>query len=153
MLVVDDSPAELELLELAFGEHAVPPDFHAAASGPEAMRVLASLEAAGLLPELILIDLNMPGDGSWPLLAELHAGRHAGIRRVVMSSVGPAAALEKRLREVGIRTCLIKPTGFPAYTRFIESLMTGIAIACGLVATMRASLLGPRARRAAASAA
>ena len=62
VLVVEDDPGDVALMESAFADHRIPSDLHQVSDGEEA---LAFLRQEGTFadaprPDLILLDLNMP---------------------------------------------------------------------------------------------
>lgn len=59
ILLVDDSPADRSLVRLAFSESKILNHFDEAEEGAEALSMLR--DPALARPELILLDLNMPG--------------------------------------------------------------------------------------------
>lgn len=61
ILIVDDNPADVELLRDAFADLRIPADFLVASDGDEALDLLARIRAAEAKPPTaILLDLNMP---------------------------------------------------------------------------------------------
>jgi DNA-binding response OmpR family regulator len=90
VLVVDADPESRALLSRVMGEAGFAVE---AAEGPSDARV----RAAERPPELVLLDLELPGDAAWPLLGELRSGE----RPPMVVGIGGAAALETLLRGVG----------------------------------------------------
>nr|WP_157900399.1 ATP-binding protein [Rhodoferax koreense] len=102
LLVVDNEEADRELLvqlltPLGF-------ELRTAASGHDALDLLAT----GYRPDVVLMDLAMPGIDGWETIRRMRAGGHAGIRVAIVSANAFDKALEN---DVGIRPedFIVKP--------------------------------------------
>jgi CheY-like chemotaxis protein len=99
ILVVDDEPVSRELL----ASHLVGENFQTeiASSGDEALA-----KARQLLPDVITLDIIMPGKGGWMILSELKANpTTARIPVVVVSIVDDKSGA----LAMGAAECLVKP--------------------------------------------
>lgn len=81
----------------------------------------ASLLGSGLRPDLVLLDLNLPGDTGWDLLRGPSLGA-AGSPPVVITSAITVSPL--RLAEFGVAGFLPKPFPLETLTGTIERLLT-----------------------------
>ncbi|WP_165795462.1 response regulator [Deinococcus koreensis] len=85
ILLVDDSPLDAELTCLALNDQKLSSTVHVALGGQEALDYLGSLRAAEL-PELLLLDLKMPGVDGLAVLAQVRATpRWAALRIVILT--------------------------------------------------------------------
>jgi CheY-like chemotaxis protein len=84
VLVIDDDPADVVLIKDALGSVVNRPDIHVATDGWEAVQFLLRFGTFrdAPIPELILLDLNMPGKDGRKTLAEVKADRQ--LRRIPM---------------------------------------------------------------------
>ena len=82
VLVIEDSAPDALLLELAFEELAPGVQVHLAHDGEEALHALATLPE----PDLVLLDLHLPGRDGLELLALLRARLGDAARVVCWSS-------------------------------------------------------------------
>lgn len=82
VLVIEDSAQDALLLELAFEELAPGVQVHLAYDGEEALHALGTLPE----PDLVLLDLHLPGQGGLDLLALLRARLGEEVRVVCWSS-------------------------------------------------------------------
>jgi chemotaxis family two-component system response regulator Rcp1 len=81
ILVVEDNPAEARLLQEALREAAVPTHLHLLATGEDALAFLRHEGPhAAVRPDLIVMDLNLPGKSGLEVLAEISAD--ASLRRI-----------------------------------------------------------------------
>ena len=101
MLVVDDEVEMQRALRAGLGYHGF--DVHAVGTGEEAVR-----EAAGWRPDVILLDLGLPGmDG----LATLRALRPTTRAAVIVVSVMPGEKDKVRALDAGADDYVVKPFG------------------------------------------
>jgi len=71
ILLVEDSPSDVRLTEEALKEAKVDHELTVAHDGYQAIEVLNSLKEKGELPNVILLDLNMPKKNGHEVLAEI----------------------------------------------------------------------------------
>jgi len=105
ILVVDDEQHLLDTVHFILSTHGY--RVLTARSGEEALGRLESLRAAGRRPDLILTDLQMPGQTGLELIARLRAGEE---RAPILAMTGfndPQTA--RRLEAAGCTCCLEKP--------------------------------------------
>ncbi|NUP98898.1 MAG: response regulator [Armatimonadetes bacterium] len=89
ILVVDDNPGDVRLVREAFGSERVDREIETVANGDDALRYLRreGRYAGRPRPDLILLDLNLPGTDGRQVLTEIKADRGLlQIPVVVMSS-------------------------------------------------------------------
>ena len=116
ILVVDDTPANVKLLQdlLTVKGYAVV----TAASGEEA---LARLEVER--PDLVLLDVVMPGMSGYEVCQRIRAGGGKGVLPVVMvTALDPTGERVKGL-EVGADDFLTKPINIPELLARVRSLL------------------------------
>jgi CheY-like chemotaxis protein len=102
ILVVDDLPAIRRLLETGLSEAGA--KVWTAPDGTAALSVLESLT-----PELILLDLSMPGVTGWEVLESLRAaGRHPRVPVVLQTSADDFDSFD-RAKRLGVAAFVSKP--------------------------------------------
>jgi two-component system response regulator len=69
---VEDNPGDVMLLREALKDSSVPVDYMVATDGDDAMFLLHSAASgAGVLPDLVLLDINLPRKDGWEVLREI----------------------------------------------------------------------------------
>ncbi len=93
-----------------------------AASANQAMETLLTAQADGRPIDLILLDINMPGDGGFTLLTRIRD--HPALRRVqVIMCTGSSLDLDRRqARHLGIVGYVVKPPSPEKLRDVVESL-------------------------------
>lgn len=118
VLLVEDNPADVELIHVAVSDAGLP---HRLLVVPDGESALAYLRAAERPPQLLLLDINMPRLGG---LGVLQALRDEGrvIRAVTFSS---SEAERDRLEALawGAEAHVVKPVSFEAFTRVIVEVL------------------------------
>lgn len=73
VLVVDDDAADILLIKRAFSLSTIESTVVSASDGEEALDTLRELSANASAPDLVLLDLNMPGMDGWDTLKHIRA--------------------------------------------------------------------------------
>ncbi len=102
ILFVDDDPLTLEMLSKAVGLHG-----HTALTGNTAEKALAL--GASEQPDLILLDMNMPGTNGIAIIRQLRAQPETSLIPVLMLSASPEIDMESQVRAAGGQGYLLKP--------------------------------------------
>ena len=74
IVLIEDNPADILLVELALQENGIPYEMTKFASGQEAVRVLCAPEGSAenrFIPDLILLDPNTPKSDGYQVLIQL----------------------------------------------------------------------------------
>lgn len=125
ILLVEDNPGDVELVHAALADRLMPVELQLARDGSEALELLRSGRGFGdgAGPDLVLLDLNLPGLGGRELLKAIKDDpRTATIPVVVMTS---SAADEEVRRSYALHAnCYVrKPLDLDAFVRVIRSLI------------------------------
>jgi two-component system, chemotaxis family, response regulator Rcp1 len=123
-MVVEDNPGDVRLIEEALkeGDAHVPHRVSRAADGIEALRFLRPDGHPGPVPDLIFLDLNLPGMDGRELLREIKATPH--LRRVPVIVLSSSKADDDVLRtyELNANAYVTKPVAVEDFMRTIRSL-------------------------------
>lgn len=112
ILLAEDNPADVYLIEEALREHQVTFDIRVAADGEAAIALLAK---GDLKPDIVLLDLNMPKRGGGEVLDRLR--KDSGDRQVpviILTSSDSPSDQEEALR-LGATCFIRKPTGLDEF--------------------------------------
>jgi two-component system, chemotaxis family, response regulator Rcp1 len=124
ILLVDDNPAHVGLIREALTTGSIPAQLDHAGDADEAMRQLRRSQSRDRLPDLILLDLHLPGRSGLDVLAEVRAD--VGLRRlpVLVLTASSADADVVRSYDLHANGYITKPADlddFVAVVRTIEA--------------------------------
>lgn len=121
ILLVDDLEDDRLLVRRAFEKAAVPNPLHCVSSGQEAIHYLSGTgpyanRAEHPLPDLILLDLKMPGTDGFEVLGWLR--QQPGIRAIPVVVLTSSDLIKdvNRAYALGANSFLVKPLDFQNYT-------------------------------------
>ncbi|GGB82505.1 MULTISPECIES: response regulator [Deinococcus] len=119
--LIDDNPHDQLLAQEAFGE--LCPDCHltVASDGPEALSLLGT---ADTLPDVILLDVNMPRMNGFEVLQALKGNPRLKLIPVVMLSTSDASADITAAYTLYASSYLVKADDFGAFLKQIEAFLT-----------------------------
>jgi CheY-like chemotaxis protein len=119
ILLAEDNPADVYLIEEALREHKVLFRITVAEDGEAAMAMVASGEVK---PDLILLDLNMPKRSGGEVLTHIRAQAHCQTTPVIVLTSSDSPADREEALRLGATSYIRKPTGLD------EFLQIGAAI-------------------------
>jgi CheY-like chemotaxis protein len=109
IFVAEDNPGDVYLVRMALQEHGVNSDLQLSEHGDQASRALREM-AAQDPPDLVLMDLNLPGKGGIEILSELRSDERFQKVPVVVMTSSAAASDRAAAEELGISHYFRKPT-------------------------------------------
>ena len=120
-LLVDDNPTDHILVQEAF--ELLGPDFRLTCvqSGLQALQVLGSPE---LQPDVVLLDINMPGMNGFEVLEAIKRDPRLRTLPVVMLSTSGAVGDVSRAYHLFASSYLVKSPRFDVFLEQIEALLT-----------------------------
>ena len=89
-------------------------------SGGELMEVL---QCPNLQPDLILLDLNMPGKNGFDVLIDMQKLNHPKLPSVVMFTTSSEEHHAQIAKDFGAKMCLEKPRNYETYVKTIQSII------------------------------
>jgi CheY-like chemotaxis protein len=119
ILLAEDNPADVYLIEEALREHQVPFEITVAEDGEAA---IAMIVAGKVAPDLILLDLNMPKRSGGEVLTHLREQPHCSTLPVIVLTSSDSPADREEALRLGATSYIRKPTGLD------EFLQIGAAI-------------------------
>jgi two-component system, chemotaxis family, response regulator Rcp1 len=119
ILLVEDSPADVRLTREALADLEEPSDLHVAPDGDSA---LDFLRRDGPRPDLILLDLNLPGKDGRELLAELRADPNLHTIPVVVLTTSGEVGDIQRTYDLAATSYVTKPVDASELRRVFRSI-------------------------------
>jgi CheY-like chemotaxis protein len=123
VLLVEDSPTDVLLVREALEQAKLAVHLDVAEDGVQAMRYLREhLETDGLVPDLVLLDLNLPAMDGREVLAEIKSDPQLKVIPVVVLT--SSTAEDDVLRAYGLHAnCYItKPVDFTSFRDVVQSM-------------------------------
>jgi two-component system, chemotaxis family, response regulator Rcp1 len=109
ILMVDDNPADIDLVREALGESQRPFRLESLADGEAALSLMSHSPEATALPDLMLLDLNLPRQDGRRVLAEMKADPQLANIPVVIFTTSQAKTDVRCSYELGANCYLRKP--------------------------------------------
>ncbi|MFD2718282.1 response regulator [Hymenobacter monticola] len=125
VLLVEDDLFDTMTAEKSFAKFNVPHQLHTAFNGEEALDLLLGrngTEALRPLPEVILLDLNMPRMNGVEFLTELRANPDFQHIPVFITTTSSMDVDRLNTEELGISGYILKPLDFETGTDLSDSL-------------------------------
>jgi CheY-like chemotaxis protein len=124
ILLVDDNPGDVRLTREALGGGTVAVNLSVVGDGTEALAFLRrqGRHAEAPRPDLVLLDLNLPGMPGLELLAEIKAD--GGLRRIPVVVLSSSAAPDdvRRAYELQASCYVTKPGDLDQFLRVVRSV-------------------------------
>lgn len=115
VLLIDDSPSDRELAELAFEQALVPVSLRVAEDGEQGLELIR--QAA---PDVVFLDWRMPIVSGEQLLISLREEEIIPALKVVILSNSPSVFDRRRALALGARAFMVKPTNFDDLARHLD---------------------------------
>jgi len=124
LLLVEDNPADVRLTVEVFGEGTLQPRIDVVSDGIEALQYLRGEPpfAAAHVPDLILLDLNMPRMDGRELLAVLKADRALARIPVVVLTTSSAPTDVAHCRLLRAESVISKPVDLEGFQRVVRAI-------------------------------
>ena len=127
VLLVEDSAADIALVQRAFRRGGVAAELHIVRDGDAAVRYLAGADgyadrARHPMPRLVLLDLKLPRRSGLEVLAWLREQPGLGRLPVVILTSSRESVDVGRAYDLGVNGYLLKPVAFDDLTRLARAL-------------------------------
>ena len=125
LLIVEDEPGDARLMQLAIVKNGFATEMSSAADGREAMRCLrreGARWAGAVHPDLILLDLKMPGQGGLEFLAAIKQDEALRAIPVVVVTTSLLEADVRRAYELGAAGYVQKPADLREFIATVRIL-------------------------------
>lgn len=127
VLLVEDSPTDVYLMEASVELSGLPLALEVVGDGAEALQRLEQQHQNGNLPELVLLDLNMPRVNGFEVLEALGQRPDYGKLPVVVLTTSAAAPDRERSLALGANALVTKPIHFEEVVSLLERVTTALA--------------------------
>jgi two-component system response regulator len=123
ILLIDDSPGDIRLTTEALKESRLNHQLIVAQSSREALALLRNgVNLASGLPDIILLDINLPERSGLEILAEIKSDEYLKKIPVVMLTTSGEAADVRTAYDLHANCYIVKPTDFDKFIQVIQSL-------------------------------
>lgn len=120
--MVEDNPSDVRLVQAAAKQAGCGLEITQAADGEEAFRRLTGPGAAAGLPDLILLDLNLPGQNGFEVLDQIRATPSlCSIPVVILTSSQREEDVERSYAH-GANSYIPKPSSFDEFCQVVVTL-------------------------------
>jgi len=129
IVVVEDNPADAELLRMALARTDVPLEIRMFSNGEDVFRYLGI--GPSPLPldgdcDLVVLDLNLPRISGFEILAEIRKTEHLNAVPVMILSGSSNPQDIQRCYQLGAKSYLCKPTDLPEILTLGEQLVASV---------------------------
>ena len=126
-LLVEDNPHDVELTKLAFAKARITNPLHVVRDGAEALDFLFGTgayqhRAYAPLPQVILLDLNLPGKSGLEVLRRIKTDTLTKDIPVIVLTASTRDRDIAECRRLGAETYIIKPVGFQKFSEVTPAL-------------------------------
>lgn len=121
VLMVEDSEDDADLFSMALKRYPPCMDLSIVGDGEEAMDYLKRFNGKGDLPNLILLDLNLPRKHGSEVLREIKEDRKLQLIPVIVFSTSNAPADILKAYQTGATGYFVKPESFEKLVGFIHT--------------------------------
>lgn len=128
ILMVEDDPNDVFFMQLALRRDQRPIHVKTVSNGDEAMDHLRRQEKRSALPDLVLLDLGLPGKNGWEVLAEIKKDPVLGRIPVIVVSGSNNIKDVLHAREMESNFYLVKPMNpvdFPSLPKVVDWIVGG----------------------------
>jgi chemotaxis family two-component system response regulator Rcp1 len=126
ILLIEDSPADAKIIERALRDREVAHRLTVIPDGRQALEYLHSLPDAapeeGLEPDLILLDLNLPGIDGCQVLTAIKTHPYLRSLPVVILTTSRREEDVLQTYQAGANTYIAKPAEYPSYCELVQTL-------------------------------
>lgn len=122
ILLVEDNPADIRLTQEVFRDCKMANRLRVARDGLEAMDMLRGASGDGVMPDLILLDLNMPRMDGREVLDELKKDARLKTIPVIVLTTSDAEQDILRSYQLGTNAYITKPVDLGQFVRVVRSI-------------------------------
>lgn len=114
ILLAEDNPGDILLVQQALEEHGVQHDLHIVKDGAEAIKFIAKIDENNC-PDVVLLDMNLPKIDGSEVLSELRNHPLCAQTPVIVMSSSDSKQDRQRMEKLGVSRYFRKPTDLDAF--------------------------------------
>jgi CheY-like chemotaxis protein len=123
LLLVEDSPADIELVKEVLVEFENDIELKLAKNGVEALEYLErAFDGSEEVPDLILLDLDMPKMDGFEVLERIKENKDYCVIPAAVFTMSNAREDIMRAYRAGANCCITKPLGFEDFNQIMQAL-------------------------------
>jgi CheY-like chemotaxis protein len=123
MLLVEDNPADVMLLETALSEYDLSPELLVFTDGAQAIEYVEEIDRADkTCPDLFVVDLNLPKKSGLEVLEKIRSSRNCSQTPVVMLSSQDSSQDRAEAKRLGATAYLKKALDFHGLLKIASKL-------------------------------
>lgn len=127
VLLIEDDPGDQELVKVAMEAAKIACRLFIVDNGETALDYLFQRnqfanEEDAPLPDLVLLDLNMPGMGGIEVMQQLSTQRSPMQMTVIVLTTSDAREDIHTMYQLGVKSYITKPDSFEGYIRLLETI-------------------------------
>ena len=127
VLVVEDNPNDVTLLRMALEEAHVDCDLIVVDDGGEALAMMQRQVDSSQLPDLAILDLNLPKRDGMEVLEGMRSNPAFSRVPVAILSSSSAPRDRARLQTFGVKRYLVKPPDYDEFLKLGEAVKSMLA--------------------------
>lgn len=124
ILLVEDNPADVEITRQGFAEGKIANNLHVVTDGEQALAFLRCEGefADAIQPDLILLDLNLPGKDGRAVLEEIKQDKQLRLIPVVVLTTSSAHVDVLKSYQLHANAYMTKPVNFTQFVELVRSI-------------------------------
>lgn len=122
ILLVEDNPADVRLVQEALREAQVPNTLIVVGDGEEALAYLRGRTGGGSRPDLIFLDLNLPRLDGWEVLREIKSDPSLRPTPVVVLTTSSDSEDVRRTYDLHANCFITKPVELDRFIEVVQSI-------------------------------
>jgi len=122
ILLIEDDEVDIMTVQRAFGKNKITNPFYIARNGVEALQMLRGENQAKIIPQVILLDINMPKMGGLEFLENLRADEQLKSISVFVLTTSAQESDKMSAFNLNVAGYILKPLSFDSFLEAVAVL-------------------------------
>jgi len=122
ILLIEDDEVDIMTVQRAFGKNKITNPFYVARNGVEALQMLRGENQAKIIPQVILLDINMPKMGGLEFLENLRADEQLKSISVFVLTTSAQESDKMSAFNLNVAGYILKPLSFDSFLEAVAVL-------------------------------